>query len=297
MRIPLTVCFALLAAARGPAEEKPAAQTTPVEDPIAAAKRDFDTVKASRDRSVQPKSDLPRLGLPELQMNPAEPRPWTARKSLTPEKKSANWLVEAMEKKTDLRKERPGHRESDRSPLASSEEEGEEKTSELKPSAARGEAGSSFDKEKKELDPTLNPLTRFLAGWMTPQDYALLKPGLQGSRPGESSPRSEARVSPFAGELSAIVAPDIAFGLAGTNKPAFVPPTPQENPYLQALNAPISPPSTSFPALAPSPASPARIPAPTISSPPAVPAPGQAKIPEFAKPSTDDKYFKPLKRF
>ena len=314
MRLPLTACCAFFAAAAAAAEDKPVVQAVLTEDAIKATQRDFDTIKAARDGSGPSKGDLPQFGLPELQINPGETRPRNAPKALKAGKKSANWLVDAMQKKTDarddlrsdlrndlrsdlrndLRKEQLGQRESDRSTLSGPESEDEEPV-ESKRSMAKDEAHSTFQAERKELDPTLNPLTRFLSDWMTPKDYALLKPGLQGARAGESSPRSEVPVAPFAGELSGIVAPDIAIGLAGTNKPAFVAPTPQENPYLQAFNVPPSLSSTpvSLPAAAPSP----KIFAPTVSAPAGIPVSAPGRVPEFAKPMTDEKYFKPLKRF
>ena len=36
---------------------------------------------------------------------------------------------------------------------------------------------------------------------------------------------------------------------------------------------------------------------PTVFDPPAAPMPPSSKVPEFAKPPTDEKYFKQLKRF
>lgn len=297
MRLPFTVIAALFAAVMGPAQEKPAAQPAPAEDAITATKRDFDSIKATPESATQTKSDLSRFGLPELHVSPGEFRPRNPPKALTPEKKSANWLVDAMQKKsdlrTDLRKEQPGGREAEHS-LLDGQEADDAAQGEPKRSTTRAEAEAMFQRERKEIDPTLNPLNRFLSDWMTPQDYALLKPGLQGSRAGESSgPRSEAPVSPFAGELSGIVTPDITTGMAGTNKPAFVAPTPQENPYLQIFSVPTSLPSTPVSPITP--ATSPRINAPVTSVPTGTPAPG--RIPDFAKPATDDKYFKPLKRF
>jgi hypothetical protein len=72
---------------------------------------------------------------------------------------------------------------------------------------------------------------------------------------------------------------------------------PAENPYLQAMNEP--PPVVNVPQVPPPTVSPlASSPTPTMVAPaPATPPPPQSKIPEFAKPATDSKLFKPLKRF
>lgn len=300
MRIPLPAYLVLFAAATCWSGEKPAAPTTPTEDPITAAKRDFDAVKAERDTAGMSKSDAPAIGLPTLQLTPTEPRLPTTSKSLGLEKKSANWLVDAMQKRSDGRREQSGRRDADRdaAPGIEADEEmnSSKLTAESKTGRLRGDGDSTLDRERKELDPTLNPLTKYLAGWMTPQDYALLKPGLQGVRSGDSAPGTGTSVSPFAGELSGIVAPEVAIGLAGTNKPAFVPATPHENPYLQAFNGPTSMPSP--PAAPVAPPTSIRSQVPAISTPSGLPAPPvQAKIPDFVKPSTDEKYFKPLKRF
>jgi hypothetical protein len=134
-----------------------------------------------------------------------------------------------------------------------------------------------------------NPLNSFLAEWMTARDYALLKPGLQSSGATAASlptsPGSEPAVSVI---------------LPVTPKREVPAAKPGENPYLEILNEPspavAAPPSTV--ATNANPAVPS--PAPPVLLPPVPPTPApapQSKIPDFAKPATNDKYFKPLKRF
>jgi hypothetical protein len=144
-------------------------------------------------------------------------------------------------------------------------------------------------REAQKGEPPPNPLNAFLADWMTAKDYALLKPGLQSS--------GTTTVALPVGPKVSIAQPGSA--LFGTQasllaaEPSPVPVAkPTENPYLQALNEPA--PVVTVPLTPPAvPAAPSPAIAPALPIPPQP----QSKIPEFAKPATDSKLFKPLKRF
>jgi hypothetical protein len=143
-----------------------------------------------------------------------------------------------------------------------------------------------------------NPLNAFLDDWMTPQDFALLKPGLSGRSTG---------VQPL---------PD--FGLATGGLPSGPPlaagafrgadPVPlaapgdrpgpmRENPFLAALNAPVANVAAAVqtPRLAHPAQGPATVATPAVQSPPSPPP--ASRTPDFARPAAEEKYFKPLKRF
>jgi len=76
----------------------------------------------------------------------------------------------------------------------------------------------------------------------------------------------------------------------------FLPPIQRENPYLQSLKSEASViPTGGRPTIMPLDPIPRSTP-PAIVAPP-VPAAPPTKIPDFAKPGSDDKYFKQLKRF
>jgi hypothetical protein len=156
------------------------------------------------------------------------------------------------------------------------------------PSQPGRDKGLPKGREAEKTQPPPNPLNAFLADWMTPKDYALLKPGLQSS--GTST------VALPAGPKVSIAQPGSAlFGnqaslLSSEASPAPVT-KPTENPYLQALNEPA-------PVVTVPPTPPANpVPAPAVAPALPVPPQPQSKIPEFAKPATDNKLFKPLKRF
>jgi hypothetical protein len=135
---------------------------------------------------------------------------------------------------------------------------------------------------------------------MTPQDYAVLKPGLAdslalGTGGGRTSVMSGAGMP---GGLSSVAGSGLDdLGLQAGVKPPFAAPAPRENPYLQTLTTPepAVPTFAPTPKVAPMPPSP-MMPRPVFGPPPATPPP-QSTIPDFAKPSTNEKYFRPQNRF
>ena len=80
-------------------------------------------------------------------------------------------------------------------------------------------------------------------------------------------------------------------------QPISAPAAMRENPYLQPLAAPgfVTLPSNVKSKLEPLPP-PRTANLPSFSPPTPIPPP-QSKVPEFARPLADEKYFKPLKRF
>ncbi len=272
------------------ADVKPATPpaTPPAEDGITAAKREFEAVKSARDPALQQRSDLPRLSLPEMRSDNggAPDRSLVAPKSGQPEKKSANWLLEAMEKK-DVRANPDRGTKSERE--AAREVVANESRHET---AQRTDTARQVEVDRKLLGAPPDPMAKFLSGWMTPQDYALLKPGLEQSL----SYSLSAGTATVAGALPGVASPEAALAAAGPNGPgSLVGGTkPRENPYLSALNltpAPVAPLPAGPVVTVPSSPPPALLPVPAPIAPP------KPKLPEFAKPAQDEKYYKQLKRF
>ena len=114
-----------------------------------------------------------------------------------------------------------------------------------------------------------------MAGWMTSKDYALLQTKGEGAAATNASRTSPADGLPAASGCLSVEPSGMAAIDGATLTPAGgskqpVSGNPLENPYLQlALPGPA----------------------------PALEVPTWPNRPDFAKPLTDDKYFKPLKRF
>lgn len=274
-----------------PAVEQPA-------DAIAIARREFDAVKSSRNSGVQPKGEMPRLTVPELRPPPATGTPWTPTKAAVPEKKSANWLVDAMEKSAEARKDRErtgSDRERERGrgrelPGPEKDREGDEEKE------TRRASDSVEERERKAKNAVANPLASYLGVWMTPQDHALLKPGIDQAF-GNAAGTSGSGSSPLTEAATAFSLPGSP-GIGGLNIAAArsTPGTPRENPYLAMLNPP-APTTASAAAIASAPPPLSVAPSRAL-PPPAAPTPAvKSPIPDFAKPAADEKYFKQLKRF
>ncbi|WP_414664995.1 hypothetical protein [Horticoccus sp. 23ND18S-11] len=292
------VLAAVLPSQAAEANAGPTAKPSPEPDALTRAQRDFDTIKATRNGTLLPaRPDVPRVAVPEWQGVPA-PTPSIPLKSPASEAKSPTWLIDAMKKETASSESRTtGSDERGRDPRLSTNAGSSEK--ELSAAARTNEPDSRETRERNDRSASVrvvNPLERYLGDWMTPQDYALLKPGLAESL-GE---RTDVKR-----ETTAFDATTIAGGLAGIAggaspaSPLSVPggssaPLARENPYLQSL---VTPPVITIapPPRAPSPA-PVFAPPATLGTP-AVNAPSPARIPDFARPANDEKYFKQLKRF
>lgn len=275
----------LLAAAGLAAAEAPPAPgrvEPPPEDSVAAAKRDLEAIKAGRATPEAPRVALPALATPEFSAGaPALPRVPATKPadSAAARKKSENWLVEAMQPRNG-----PVVADSE-DPAVSAEG----KSAEAAPGAAR----DKFEQRpapRARSEPIVNPLTHYMAGWMTPQDFKLLQPTLNAERDTPRGGRDEfAAILPLAGAGSTAD----RLPLGKTTPDASARP-PRENPFLAALvpGDPVVATGIASPPAAPRPSVIVAPPAPT---PPPVPA--SQKVPAFVKPLDDAKYFKPLKKF
>ena len=176
------IALALLAIAAGRAEES--ASTTG----IAAAKRDYEDVKAAASTGAEmQKLALPKTVTPSLDLKTeiALPEP-TAGLQVRKDNeklgetttKSKNWLVDAMlEKSPDKRASR-----STTSPFEDKLAATEDAAKDFGGGAEKGsrEKRLPLDERKNEFaheraNEAPNPLDRYMAAWMTPQDFALLE--------------------------------------------------------------------------------------------------------------------------
>lgn len=299
-----------LAAGIALAEERKAAPVPGGETSIDAARQDFDAVKALRQPGGQPKGDLPRIVLPDLPANEREPTVWRAEKKTKmgelEERKKKNWLVDAMEKSADSnshKQSKDRNKSEEPNPfLLAIEENRAEGASSIVPPNEPGTERKSEKTEAREPRPAArNPLAGFMAGWMTPQDYALLQPKGETPAAKDALPTTHSggltASAGFLGESLGAGAIDGATALtpASGGRRDFTA-TPKENPYLQTV-LPEPSPAVLVQPPAPTVLNPAS--APRVQTPPAsIPeAPQRSTRPDFAQPRTDDKYFKPLKRF
>ena len=298
-RGPRAVCALALALAAGAVTGRAADEQAPArpssaatEDSITSAKRDFEALKAARNPALQQKADVPRLAIPEAPGRTPSAGP-VAPKTPGTEKKSANWLLEAMEKQTP-RSERDRARRDLKSERAATDDVGDDRGEERLEDARREESPQEIEKQKREAE-ALNPLNRFLGEWMTPQDYALLKTGFDESFSKTGLPAGASSAAAPGLPSTGVASADIKSLGTDANVRGAVAAAPRENPYLSLLNSPVAP-APSAPVFTAPPAPIASAPPPLISAP--VPAePAKAKIPEFAKPAQDEKYFRQLKRF
>ena len=269
---------AVIFAAEAP--PSPLKSRTDSDESLATVKRDFEAIKSAREATGKSSVDLPRLTAPELQTEVRRP---AAPKAPAPVKKSANWLVDAVEAS------KPGARgeqtpEENAGALAFS---AETRTENDAGPTQRGKARPTDRKTGQTTETVVNPLTSFMAGWMTPQDLALLRPGMGGPTAAESISRGE-RPREFAEQSASGVSPGKGSELFATREKApLVSAAPRVNPFLESIGSPaIAPMRAILP-------TPSRAPlAPAVE-----PIPAKSKVPEFAKPPEDEKYFKQLKRF
>jgi len=278
------------------AAEKPSAESSPApaEDSIAAARRDLELIKAAKGGATeQPRGGLPQFSGSEIQFTPtAQPRlahPLTPAETAAA-KKSTNWLVDAMMKKPASATDEKGRLEN-KSGWENAEIRSENATDNrsqeptFSPKADRQEA-------RQTTEPIVNPLTSFMAGWMTPQDYKLLQSKTAAESAANLVARGEhASTAVFPGAGGALT------GLSSVGKPPSnaTAQVPRENPFLQDIGvtaATASKPLGSIPppAIVTQTTAKPSIPAPE-------PPPPRAIAPGVVKPNDDAKYFKPLKRF
>ena len=266
-----------------------AASSADTPEGIAGARKELDRLKSARDAGLLPGNNLPRVDLPPLPaLQSGVPRSTPAKppKPNTAATKSGNWLLEAMEKgdpPDDTHAETDDPRDRIRGPRRRNEKLGTSVE-------GRGTAAAA-DEERKPEVAVVSPFARYMADWISPQDLSLLKPAL-------AAPEARIEAGPAATANIAIVSGPGGLNdlLLGGSPASSVPPPPRENPYLEALK-----PELPAPMAVPPPLKPPELPPSRAVSTPAVPAPAtppvQSKIPDFARPSADEKYFKQLKRF
>ncbi len=275
--------------------EKPAA---PADDAIASAKRDFDAVKSTNRSSVEGLPGLPAANAPEASAPMSAPQPMPARMGTVPENKPANWLVDAMMKKSGKDGEKPA---DEKLPDAKSAGKLDLLAQVRDATPAKSAAIPENEKLAKTSGPEFNPLTPFMAAWMTPQDFTLLKPTGGSAAAPEAIAHSAAPAANPSVEsnLSMVDKGGGADGL-GFSHAASPPAAPMENPFLQTVASP--PPGAFSLSLPPSSViTPTGVSAtPTTMNaftPPPDLAPPKSNLPDFVKPADDEKYFKQLKRF
>jgi hypothetical protein len=183
MRAAAAIILAL-AVASARAGDTPAADA----DSIAAAKKDFDSIKASTASPVAgtalPTLDMKDLGPAPLAPLIEAPTPLPLDKdlSLDPTKKkggTGNWLVDAMDKKNDATKSgKPGDdllkEDSDLSSATDREDSRGAKDSRSN-SESRDGSGA-----KDEASHVYNPLDSFMGSWVSARDHDLLVPSTKG---------------------------------------------------------------------------------------------------------------------
>jgi hypothetical protein len=277
----LVCCHAAWA---GDAQPSPPPSKTE-EDPVVAAKRELDALKAARNAGASAQEgNISNLGVPDIHA-PESMAPRAKPEAELLQKKTDNWLVDAM-KQTDRaaknrdRRERTGDGKDD------------EKRSHT--DAARGQSAPAEQSPgTRTAIAVVNPFARYLADWMTPQDYAVLRSAVDRNDPSRGSVQSDPSQSgALPTEMTPLFGGDLAsFGASSENRQ---PATSTENPYLSALTMPAVP--QTFVPPVPAPASPSTGPVLLAPVAPAEP-PSKSTIPDFAKPSGDEKYFKQLKRF
>jgi hypothetical protein len=173
-----------LAVASARAGDPPA----PDADSIAAAKKDFDSIKSSAAPTVGgtalPSMDMkdlgPTPGVPAIEA--PTPLPTDKDLSLDPTKKktgTGNWLVDAMDKKNDTAKSgKPGDDLlKDDTDLAndSEREDGRGARNSQSSSEAR-----DTPEQKEAASRVYNPLDSFMGSWISERDHDLLVPSTKG---------------------------------------------------------------------------------------------------------------------
>lgn len=305
----LAFAFAAVLSATGlAADATPTPAASPSDDSITAAKRELDQLKqATTAGAIDGRSGtLPSVAIPQVHTDDEPmiiPPPQDPTK-LKRKQSSANWLVDGVmnakredDKATD--RAAPGRRPNrDAADLLSANNSelhfGADAEKSLDPEKLTDAPKSADAPPPPRPDTVFNPLSQYMASWMTPQDYSLLRPGIDKRASGSGVEASPAPSAPGteSGALAALA------GIGGETfaapKTSYAPIAPTENPFLSGLSLPDMPPPTSS---APVPPPTSTQPSFPLVTPPPSQEPEHSTIPDFAKPSDDDKYLKPLKRF
>lgn len=303
----------------------------PANDTISATRRDLEALKSDRNLPA----DSAKVALPTIDAPPiVAPATLTPTRPLPPEaqplpgqgqpRRSNSWLIDAMEGNSGESGRNGGAAKTNSWQLLMLGEDGRAKggkaggdsRSRLGLSEAEkdgilgtraglqrgGDAAAEGKPDPASLKDTApNPLAGYMAGWMTSRDFNLLArpetgggPGWPGGAGGSGVTGPGETFSPSPAFFAAAIGGPAAVGPARAEGSAGAP----ENPYLQALALPASPPAQ--PPLLVLPPSPGPAPFPAVLSPPDRPAPPERielPHPELQKRDDDAKYFPQLKRF
>jgi hypothetical protein len=279
-------------------------------DSIAAAKKDFATIKSAT-LGPDSTSALPRLDMKDLGPSPGAPAldgptplPSDKETSLDPTKKSkgtGNWLVDAMDKEKNSERAQPSRPGDDRLKADTDPEADFGKTDSA--GAKDGDTGAEArdaGKSKEPADRVYNPLDSFMGAWISAHDHDLLVPASKGETPTgtEGAQRPEAPAGPDPMPSGSLVdmllpAPDAA---------SWEESKPEANPFIAPADPQAAPAVRFFSGADAAGPSPFGLtdgaPGAGASGPAAQPADAaRGFLPDFAQPSDDDKYFKQMKRF
>ncbi len=255
--------------------------------------------------------------LPTLDMKDVSPGPLGARVEapapLTPEKDSSldpskkkegtgNWLVDAMDKKTDRSQ---GSRARDRDDGLKADQDLLRGDDRLGARADKDSASQDDTRDKtgprETGEPVYNPLDSFMGRWVSARDHDLLLPSSKG----------DGLAAAGLDRAHADMLPGLDLGQPGSlgeslpsppDPAAFSDPREGANPYLAVLGLAPAPQAKSFLSPELTGASPFGLPeiSSGVSTMGATPRPADGSrtfVPDFAQPSDDDKYFKQMKRF
>lgn len=300
-------CAAALPQPTWAADASSAAAPAPTDDSLATAKRELDQLKraAAAGSFDNGSGALPSVAIPQVHADdePVLITPPRDPTKLKPKQPSANWLVDGV-----MQAKRDADKSTDRSgPDRRRTRDTDLLSGDKSDPRSSGDTDKAFDPEKladspknadappsARPDTVFNPLSQYMASWMTAQDYSMLRSGLD--KPA-GSPTDAVATPPAAGPDSGGLSALAGMGggsLAAPRTGGYSAVAPPDNPFLGGLSLPDAPPTTNVASATP----PAVLPPPPLVSPPPPPQqPEHSTIPDFAKPSDDDKYFKPLKRF
>lgn len=244
---------------------------------------------AEQQKLALPKQELPALNL-HTDEAPAPAMSLSSRKAelddtsdKTGAKKSANWLLDAMdEKKSDKGKSFGGDLQAD-----------DELQRNEKRAPERADKNPATEKRRAAEAP--NPLTNFMAEWMTPGDFELLKakPDAGASLGGEKLLAPVGGGAAASSQTPAALA-GISDSANGSSRIGEALSLPKENPYLAGLTAP-TPPPVAVPEIMRPPAGTTPVAPPAMELQPA--AKTSSNQSDVLKPQDDAKYFKQLNRF
>jgi hypothetical protein len=305
MRVSGTLLLAVLTAAVC-AGDPPA----PASDSIADAKKDLSEIKS---QAVQGDTgaSLPVLDLKDVTPGPGSVQmervltvPADKENTLDPSKKKSgtgNWLVDAMDKKTDRSeasraKEKDDILKGDPDLLPGAEKSGLPGERDLEPLDDKGEKAAA----KEPAEAVYNPLDSFMSGWISARDHDLLLGSKRDALTGAGAEGARADLLP--GLEAVQPAPGADGPLSQVDTAAFSEARQAANPYLDLVD--LTPPaqaksfsSPEFPDLFQGGLPEISSGASTI-SPDSKPADvSRSFVPDFAQPLDDDKYFKQMKRF